>query len=427
MHAPLTHRIHEKTTGSRKMTLMTRLALGSTLLCVTCAGHAADASERVADLIEKGSVNLALRYRYEGVDDDAFSKDADASTLRTRLTLASGSFMDFSGLLEFDNISEVIADDFDAGFGNTPNRTEYPLVADPDGTEINQLYVDYDGVEHLKLRLGRQRITLDNHRFIGNVGWRQNEQTYSGLSAAWNRDNVHVSYAYIDDVRRIPGEEVPAGRDEQDNTHFLNGRLDVAGIGAISGYYYHIDSHDSPGFSTATFGVRLAGKQDLDNLAVRYAAELAHQRDAGDNPASYDANYYVLDGGIVLENVDVGIGWEVLEGNAGAANEAFRTPFATLHAFNGWADKFLATPAEGLDDRYVKAKATFGNLIAEARYHRFEGEDSGDDLGDEWNLQVGYQFEPRLRADLVFADFDGDDPRYSDTTKFWVMVTATLP
>ncbi len=405
-------------------------ALCGAALLAASPSHASTADTApadIADLINKGSAKLALRYRYEGVDDDGFGEDAKASTLRTRLTLESGHYMNFSGLLEFDNISEIVADDFNAGAGNTPDRTEYPVVADPDGTEVNQMYVDYNGIDEVRLRLGRQRITFDNHRFIGNVGWRQNEQTYDAFSTYWQRDNIHVTYAYVDDVRRIFGEEVPAGREEQDNTHLINGRIDLADIGAITGYYYHIDSEDAVATSTSTFGARLSGSRPVDTMTVRYAVEFARQSDAGDNPASFDANYYLLDGGVIIDNFDIGLAWEVLQGNENVAGEAFSTPFATLHAFNGWADKFLGTPSEGLDDRFARAKATFGDFSAELAYHLFEGQDTGDDLGEEWDVSVGYQFHPRIRGDLKLAAFDGEDPRYSDTTKFWVMVSATLP
>ena len=35
-----------------------------------------------------------------------------------------------------------------------------------------------------------------------------------------------------------------------------------------------------------------------------------------------------------------------------------QTPLATLHAFNGWADMFLTTPANGLQDLYFRASYT---------------------------------------------------------------------
>ena len=52
-------------------------------------------------------------------------------------------------------------------------------------------------------------------------------------------------------------------------------------------------------------------------------------------------------------------GYEVLEG-APTGGLAFVTPLATLHKFQGWADKFLATPASGIEDAYI---AVFGNAL----------------------------------------------------------------
>jgi hypothetical protein len=391
------------------------------------AAAPAPTSGDIGALVQKGTVTLNFRYRYEFVDDDAFDEDANASTLRSRLTLQSGVWRNFAFLAEFDDVREIVADEFNAGDGNTPGRTEYPVVADPEGTELNQAYVDFKGLANTTLRAGRQRINLDNQRFVGGVGWRQNEQTFDAASAAYDSGIVHLFYAWVEGVRRFPGDDVPAGDHEQDDTHIANARIDLKGWGALTGYYYGIDNLDAPAFSTSTFGARFAGLRDLEPFDVRYAVEFAEQSDAADNPVSYDASYYLLDGGIVVKNFDVGAGWEILEGDEDAAGKAFRTPLATLHAFNGWVDKFLTTPPEGLEDRYVKAKATFGNALFELRFHDFDGEDSGEDLGQEWDAQVGYQFHKRLRADLIAGDFESDDPRYTDTLKAWLMVTVALP
>ena len=47
-------------------------------------------------------------------------------------------------------------------------------------------------------------------------------------------------------------------------------------------------------------------------------------------------------------------GYELLGSDDGKV--AFNTPLATKHKFNGWADKFLGTPKEGLEDVYLTAK-----------------------------------------------------------------------
>ena len=51
--------------------------------------------------------------------------------------------------------------------------TNYPVVADPEGTDLNQFYVQYAAPAGTTVRLGRQRIKLDTERFVGSVAWRQ--------------------------------------------------------------------------------------------------------------------------------------------------------------------------------------------------------------------------------------------------------------
>lgn len=403
------------------------VVLGMSSAAVIAADSAADGSgDELGRLLSDGKVDLSFRYRYEFVDQENFDEDAHASTVRTRLTLQSGEYRDFDFLLEFDDVREVIWDDFNAGGGNSPNRTEYPVVADPKGTELNQGYVQYRGIDNVGLKLGRQRINLDNQRFIGGVGWRQQEQTFDAFRAEFSNDSIQASYSYIDTVRRIFGEDVSAGKDKQDNTHLLNVGGDTP-FGKLVGYYYHYDSEDRATVSSGTLGARFTGSRPVnDRWKVRYEAEFASQRDVGNNPADYTAEYWHLDVGAMVDIYDFGLGWEVLSGDdSSSLNEAFQTPLATLHAFNGWADVFLSTPAAGLDDKYLKFKATPGDFLIDARLHDFDAESGSDSYGSEIDLQVGYKFNKRFRGDLFFADFSGKGS-YPDVTKFWLMATFAL-
>ncbi|MCB1685969.1 MAG: alginate export family protein [Pseudomonadales bacterium] len=389
-------------------------------------GSAAGSTDDVGNLLTGGKLDLSFRYRYEFVDQESFDEDADASTLRTRLTLQSGEYRDFDFLIEFDDVREVIWDDFNAGAGNTPSRTEYPVVADPKGTELNQGYVDYNGIDDAYLRLGRQRINFDNQRFVGGVGWRQQEQTFDAVLGNWSTEHFQASVVYVDAVRRIFGEKVSAGKDEQDGTYFINAGGDTP-FGRLVGYYYHFDSEDRPGFSSGSVGARFTGSQGVnDDLKIRYALEFASQKDVSNNPADISAEYWLIDVGAVFGIYDIGLGWEVLSGDdSSILNEAFQTPLATGHAFNGWADVFLTTPAAGLDDRYLKFKATPGDFLIDARYHDFDAESGSASFGSEIDVQFGYKFNGRFRGDLFFADFSGKSG-IDDVTKFWLMATLTL-
>lgn len=385
----------------------------------------AEEGDSLGVLIDEGKVSLDFRYRYEYVDLDGFADEANAHTLRTRLGFQSGVWRGWDFNIEANDVRHL-NNDFDAGGGTTPGRGDHPLVADPKGTRLNQGYVNYTGIDDWGFKVGRQRMNLDNQRFVGSVGWRQTEQVFDAGQVVWGDDDLYVGATYVQWVRRIYGEHSSDGKSRQDGTVFLNGGWKTP-IGKLAGYYYHIDDEDFTSFSSDTVGVRLTGSWKInDDWSLRYEGEYAHQTDAGSSPLDYSADYLHANAGAVVGIFDFGLGWELLGGDADTvANEAFRTPFATLHKFNGWADQFLTTPAAGLSDLYLSFKVTPGKFLVQAEYHEFEADDGGRKFGDELDLQAGYSFHKRFRADLFLAEFDGRNG-FSDVTKVWVQLLFTL-
>ncbi|MGD8830973.1 MAG: alginate export family protein [Pseudomonadales bacterium] len=386
----------------------------------------AESDDTLDVLLDGGKVSLDFRYRYEFVDQEGFTRNANASTLRTRLGFQSGVWRGWDFDIEFNDVRQLLANNFNAGGGTTPNRTEYPVVPDPKGTRLNQGYLNYTGIEDWGFKVGRQRINVDNQRFVGSVGWRQTEQVFDAGEVSWDAGPAQVSLTYVEWVRRVFGPDSPVGSARQDGTFFVHGNLDTA-VGPLAGYYYHIDDRDSPAFSTDSVGIRLTGSRKVNqDWKIRYEGEYAHQTDAGSNPVDYSADYLHLAAGILTGPFDLGIGWEMLGGNDNTlVNESFRTPLATLHKFNGWADQFLVTPAAGLSDAYLAVAATPGNWIAQASLHRFDAEDGGEKFGTEIDLQVGYAYNDHFRSDFFLADFNGDNG-LADVTKIWVQLLLRL-
>ena len=151
------------------------------LLLVVAPVSAED--EDIATAITSGDASINLRYRLELVDQDSFDENAAASTLRLRMNYKTGTWNSWSAYGEFDYVFEVLLDDFNSGMGtSSPRRGQYPVVADPEGADLNQLYFQLSPGDEWRARIGRQRILLDDQRFVGGVGWRQNEQTYDSLS-----------------------------------------------------------------------------------------------------------------------------------------------------------------------------------------------------------------------------------------------------
>jgi len=380
-------------------------------------------------LVSDGKTGLDLRYRYEGVEQSDKPATAGANTLRLRLNLASGAIGGFSGFAEFDHV-QVVGDEH---FDSTRNGlTRYPVVADPEGTDLNQAYLQYAGPAGTTLRLGRQRIRLDGERFIGSVGWRQNEQTFDAFSLETKAlPGATVSYGYLDKVRRVFGPDSgspPATFDSA--SHILNLKLGKLPVGALTFYGYFLDFDDAPQLSADSFGARYDGSHAIgEKLKFGWALEYAQQRDAGDNLARIDAAYSLIELGLKGSAAGVVVGREVLSGERGAftttTNPAFQTPLATLHKWQGWADKFLTTPSAGIEDSYVGLNGSIAGFNGQAVWHDFQAEATGLDYGTELDLSVSKKFAKRYELLIKYADYSADG-LFTDTRKFWLQFGAAF-
>jgi hypothetical protein len=411
----------------RKHNVLLGTLLGLLLAFSVTAAEEEGATD-LASAITSGKATIAGRYRYEFVDQDNTLKNANASTLRLRLNYRTGQWKGWSAFGEFDHVFHVLLDDFNSGAGTSPNRTEYSVVADPEGSDLNQLYLDLDPDDNWKYRFGRQRILLDNQRFVGGVGWRQNEQTYDAATLNTKAiSKTALSYSYLTNVRRIFGQTVSAGKAKL-NGHLFNGKISINDSFAATPYFYYLDYADDVVNSTATLGVRLTGSIKAGNSKIALLGEFALQSDAGDAPVSYDANYYHLQGDWVMANsLVLGLGIESLGGSS-SPGEFFRTPLATLHAFNGWADQFLLTPSGGLDDFYATVKYTIADWSLTVVYHDFSAQTGSSGYGREFDLSAGRKFGERYGVLFKGAFFSADSssPLVNvDTNKFWIMLTAS--
>lgn len=412
---------------------MNRNPISFALLAVLLAPLAGQAAGEagatdLGSAIASGEATISGRYRYEHVDQDNALKNANASTLRLRLNYRTGQWKGWSAFAEFDHVFHVLLDDFNSGAGTSPNRAQYSVVADPEGSDLNQMYLDLDPNDDWKYRLGRQRILLDNQRFVGGVGWRQNEQTYDALTLNTKAiAKTTLSYSYVNYVRRIFGPSVPAGKERLDG-HLLNARIAFSDGFTLTPYLYSLDYDDAVANSSLTIGARAVGSHPFGSGKFNWLAEFATQSDTGDNPASYDADYLHLDAAYAAGNgMTIGLGYELLGADSGAG-VGFSTPLATLHAFNGWADQFLATPGAGLEDVYATFKFKAGDWNFTVVYHDFSADVGSVSYGDEIDLSGALKLSDRYSLLLKAALFSADSASplaNVDTNKFWVMLTAS--
>lgn len=399
----------------KKNTIHLLVAAASSLVCAAPSISA----KTLTESLQQGSmVKVNFRTRYEDVSEDGL-KDSDALTTRSRLSYQSGAWNGFGFSAEFDDVTELTNEvDYRTAPVGDANNPGTAVIADPVGTEVNQAFVSYTTFNN-QIKYGRQRLILDNARFIGNVGWRQNEQTYDGISFTNKTIRyTNFTYAYIKNVNRVFGENNVSQGDHNHNSHVLNASYTGFEAGKLIGYAYLLDVENpiaAKGLSSDTFGVRWQSATDGMFL---YNLEYAKQTDAG-AAGTFDADYLLAEGTLNVSRFAFTLGYEVLGSDEG--KYGFATPLATLHAFQGWADKFLNTPTVGLEDTYFNVGATFAGAQALVSYHKFDAEEGGADYGDEIDFSLSRKFGPVVWT-AKYADYSqGDVVAMKDTKKFWVM------
>ncbi len=393
------------------------------LACISPAAIAQDTPTAFETALSETKPIFQARLRYEGVDQTGFSNDADALTYRFRAGFETGAFFDTKFLLEFDHIDDLV-DDFNS---TTNGNTAFPVVADPQATELNRLQLTNTSLPDTTVTLGRQRIILDDSRFVGNVGWRQNEQTFDGLRVQnQSLGELKLDVSYVNQVNRIFGDESAAGRWEGDIT-LLNASHPTP-LGNLTGFAYLLDMDGAAaGVSSQTIGARLNGSHVIGEGSLGYAVSYANQTDYGSSPFDYDADYYTLDARYSLNSFTFGGGIETLGGDA---QRAFQTPLATLHKFQGWSDKFLVTPVNGVEDIYATLAYRAGDvgflngLSLSATYHDLSADVGGADYGSELDLVASARVGD-VNVTLKFADYSSDGFA-TDTSKLWIQFDFAL-
>lgn len=416
------------------------------------------APETLLDAIKQGKSMTSFRLRYENLNQEAYQSTVpnakkldtgEAFTLRSLIGWQTAPFKDLSFAAQLTDVHEF-NNDFNDRRNNAaePGKSAYPNIVDPGYTDVNQLYVDWTGIQDTKLRLGRQQLNLDNVRFIGDIGFRQNMQVFDGVSVL-NKSivDVEIFAAHFSKVRQITTKL------RDGNIDIVNAKYRISPTESLIGYGYFVDvenlgqnggnpaaiataaqggnglggSSDAAvsatninptqtDASSKTFGVRLDGAHKVnDDWRVLYTAEYAKQNDYRSGNPLIDAHYFKLGGGAAYGVWSVRLDHEKLSSNDG--KYAFQTPLGTNHLFQGWADVFLTTPRQGMEDTFISIAGNIAKAKLQAEYHVFKSDEKyqslngrlADKYGTELDLSVSYSFSKELLGKVEYARFNESD------------------
>jgi hypothetical protein len=421
-----------------------KIPLTAALLSLTAVSYSAvaDITKKVEDALnfyhygKNGAVKIDLNYRYENVNQDNVTNPAlngkplpaakqpdtaNGNTVRLRLGLLSPVFHGLQGYAEYQGLYAMQSD-----YNSTLNgKTGYSVIADPYINEVDQLWLSFAGIPDTLIKGGRQVIQLDDQRFLGNVGWRQLQQTYDSVLITHNNQTLYgltVNIGYIGNVKTFTSTT------ENINAPILNVNYKLGDYGNLAGYGYWLGYTERENYakSNQTYGIRLTNYQKpgdtfkvSDNFGLLYTAEWSIQKDYLNSPQHYTVDRYNLMGGLTAYNFTFQGAMEQLNGVG--QNKTFITPLGTNFAFQGWADQFLVTPKDGIRDVFGTMTTTLdrGDVALTGMYHEFYDDTGNIHYGNEWDFLASKKFGKHYSLLARYAYYSAD--HYStDTQKIWV-------
>ncbi len=390
-----------------------------TVACVAVAGPACAEPVALTPIVE-------LRARYETVEQDGLPHPSgDELSIRGRLGVSAAS-----GPLSAIVIGQGAVSPAGNAYDGLNGVADRPLIADPDNLALYVAQVQYKS-PGVTVTAGRQRIVLDDERFVGNVAFRDNAQTFDAVRAeVMPIAGLKADVSYVWNVRTTWGSQGTGARQQGVSGDNLLVNLSYqTGLGTLTGFGYWVDQDEAAvqGFrlSSRTIGARFAGSRAFSKAAkLGYQLSYARQHDLHRNPNDYAAEYYLLDAVLDAHGLKLGGGYEVMGASHGAALTSFQTPLGTNFKFQGWADKFLTTPPDGVRDLYGslgygwKQVGPVSAVVAQVIYHEFRSDRASRHYGSEWNAILSGKIG-RTTLSVRYADYRADTFG-TDTHKLWL-------
>ena len=367
-----------------------------------------------------------VRLRWETLTQTGFSREAQVLLLRSRLGFRTGPLFDTTLLAEASLLTPLV-DDYDSGLNG---KTVYPSISDPENYELHRLQLENTSLPGTDLLLGRQRVALDDQRFVGSSNWRMNENTFdSARIINTSIPGLTLDLTYFDRFHRRTTDASSKLGAMTGDSYLANAGYDTP-LGRLTGFDYLVSFKETPALSSQTAGARLVGKRTLGALDLAYIASWAAQEDHANNPVRYREDYTYIEIKGSVRGYNVGLGTERLGGNG---TIGLSTPMASFHSWDGWAGAFTTTPVNGLLNKYVTvgystpAAGVMPELLAAVTDYDFRSTRRDLHYGSELDLQLQAKWR-ELSLLMELADYaSADAPATHSSRSLWLEIDYILP
>ena len=351
-----------------------------------------------------------IRLRYQHSNQDILEDSGEALTLRLKGAAEFDVLPKTTFLAEFEATATLI-ENFNDGVNQKITR---PFIPDSNGISLNRFQLVSEIVPKTRVTLGRQKIELDDWRFIGAFPFRQNEQSIDAVRVETKSIGAGIlDIGYFNKVLRPFGANNPVG-EFNGNSWYANYNV-ASPLGRVSAFHYAFELETGPettrfNQSTVTTGIRVFGRRHWDDFGLVWEGSYAVQRDYSANPNDFKVDYGLAQLSIEPGPLKLKTRVEILGDDDGVS---LQTPLASLHSFQGLSDQFLQTPPDGLRDYSIKTEYEIGtvgpfqNVSAYARHHWFQANSDRRNYGTEFNASLNAQLN-EFDLSLEYAAYQAD-------------------
>ena len=240
-------------------------------------------------------------------------------------------------------------------------------TADKNGVALFEAWAQYDLSENWSARLGRQVISYDNERIMGEVDWAQQGQSHDAALFSFHPKNhqLDLGLAMNANAENLVEPKTPYATSYKTMQYaWYHTQFDKLGMSLLflnTGYEFQKTVSTLEVDYKQTFGTYLTFKDK------KWDSNLGLYGQSGQS-ADKKVNAWYAGGNLgyaVTDAFKAGLGYEFLSGksqdDSSSDIKSFNPIFGTNHGFNGYMDYFYVgnhINSVGLQDAYLKLNYT---------------------------------------------------------------------
>lgn len=275
-------------------------------------------------------------------------------------------------------------------------------VSDKNGVALFEAYAQYDFDAKWSAKMGRQVLSYDNQRILGEIDWIQEGQSHDAILFIFRdkKQQLDLGMAINANAQNLIEPTTPYTTNYKSMQyawyHTQFSKINMSLLLLNTGYEFVNTTTDLEVDYKQTFGTYLFYKEKKIDANLGVYGQSGKSSDK--QVSAWYAGAYL--GYLVTDGFKAGVGYEYLSGkdqdDTSTEVKSFLPIFGTNHGFNGFMDYFYVGNHQenvGLQDAYVKLSYTKNKWQFNLTPHFFSAPNTVLKGADKMNSYLGTELD----------------------------------